>query len=98
MWVPYAAQFFNVFIQLNLILFVFNLLPLPPLDGYRIVEDLVPAHVRVRMAALEAYGLIIFLVLIFVDPLYHLTIGPLFQYVVPALYHFIIGIFLGVFA
>jgi Zn-dependent protease len=97
-WVPYAAQFFNVFIQLNLILFVFNLLPLPPLDGYRIVEDLVPAHVRVRMAALEAYGLIIFLVLIFVDPLYHLTIGPLFQYVVPALYHFIIGIFLGVFA
>src|SRR5690606_27820820 len=33
-------------ITLNAVLFVFNLIPLPPLDGYRIIEDLSPQRVR----------------------------------------------------
>lgn len=38
---PGVDNFFLIFINLNVILFLFNLLPLPPLDGYRIIEDVV---------------------------------------------------------
>ena len=37
-----VPEFLDLFIKLNTVLFVFNLIPLPPLDGYRIVEDLFP--------------------------------------------------------
>src|SRR3954454_822911 len=39
-------DFLNIFINLNIVLFVFNLLPFPPLDGYRIIEDLAPNNAR----------------------------------------------------
>ncbi len=75
-------DFFEIFIGLNLVLFVFNLLPLPPLDGYRIVEDLMPMNVRAKMTQFENYGAIIFLVLV-ITPLDQYTIGPIFSVVIP---------------
>ncbi|MCY8778890.1 site-2 protease family protein [Bacillus spizizenii] len=69
-------QFFSIWIQLNLVLFLFNLLPLPPLDGYRIIEDLVPSGVRAKMTQAESYGFIVFLVL-FVTPLGSYVLWPL---------------------
>jgi Zn-dependent protease len=76
------VAFFNIFIQLNLVLFVFNLLPFPPLDGYRIVEDLVPADVRPRMTQYESYGALIFLILV-ITPLDRYTIHPIMNSVIP---------------
>lgn len=75
-------DFFTIFIGLNLVLFVFNLLPLPPLDGYRIVEDLMPMNVRAKMTQFENYGAILFLVLV-ITPLDQYTIGPIFSVVIP---------------
>ncbi|WP_028401824.1 site-2 protease family protein [Ectobacillus panaciterrae] len=75
-------RFFKIFISLNLVLFVFNLLPLPPLDGYRIVEDLMPANVRAKMTQFENYGAIIFLILV-ITPLDQYTIQPIFNVIVP---------------
>ncbi|MFB9757420.1 site-2 protease family protein [Ectobacillus funiculus] len=75
-------EFFQIFIGLNLVLFVFNLLPLPPLDGYRILEDLMPMNVRAKMTQFENYGAIIFLVLV-ITPLDQYTIGPIFSVVIP---------------
>src|SRR5213595_168553 len=49
------VDFLNLFIQLNIVLFIFNLLPFPPLDGYRIVEDLVPNDARAKMTQYESY-------------------------------------------
>ncbi|MTH54065.1 site-2 protease family protein [Bacillus mangrovi] len=68
-------DFFRIFYNLNVILFLFNLLPIPPLDGYRIIEDLVPRTIRPKMAKFETYGIIVFIVL-FVTPLDQYTIRP----------------------
>jgi len=77
-------EFLQVFIGLNLVLFLFNLLPFPPLDGYRILEDLAPGGLRAKMTQYEQYGSLIFLILV-LTPLDNYTITPLFMVVLPAL-------------
>jgi Zn-dependent protease len=78
----YVPEFLNLFIHLNLVLFIFNLLPFPPLDGYRIVEDLVPSDIRPKLTQYEAYGSVIFLILV-ITPLDRYTIQPIFSTVLP---------------
>ncbi len=73
-----VEQFVNVLIRLNIMLFVFNLLPFPPLDGYRIIEDLAPATIRAKMTQYESYGIILFLFLV-ITPLDAYTITPFLQ-------------------
>jgi len=75
-------DFLEIFIRLNIVLFIFNLLPFPPLDGYRIIEDLAPNHVRAKMTQYEQYGGLIFLILVF-TPLDRYTIEPIFAVVLP---------------
>lgn len=61
-WLEYVIRFFKIFAQLNLCLCLFNLLPIPPLDGYHVVNDIflrgklhIPANVtRVISLALMA--------------------------------------------
>lgn len=72
-------------ISLNVVLFLFNLFPLPPLDGYRIIEDLVPHRTRTVMTQYESYGAIIFLIL-FITPLGDYVFRPLFDTAIPAVY------------
>jgi Zn-dependent protease len=79
---PALSEFFNVFIWLNMVLFIFNLLPFPPLDGYRIIEDLAPSDVRAKLTQYENYGVLIFLVLV-ITPLDQYTISPIFNTVIP---------------
>ncbi|HEY4552258.1 MAG TPA: site-2 protease family protein, partial [Bacillaceae bacterium] len=79
----FVVQFFDLFISLNVLLFVFNLLPLPPLDGYRIVEDLVSPSMRAKMTQYEQFGALIFLVLVFIPKLNQYTISPILYNVVP---------------
>ena len=49
---------------INAILLLFNLLPMPPLDGSRVVMSILPTKLAVPYAKLEAYGLIIIVVLL----------------------------------
>lgn len=86
-------DFFNIFVSLNVMLFIFNLLPFPPLDGYRIIEDLVPVHVRAKMTQYESYGIILFLILV-ITPLDMYTIQPIFAVgrdVVMNVFHFLLS-------
>lgn len=88
----FFLDFLNIFIGLNAMLFVFNLLPFPPLDGYRIIEDLAPSNIRAKMTQYEAYGSIIFLILV-ITPLDRYTIQPVFQYLIPAVTNGISNLF-----
>jgi len=56
-------------VQLNAILAVFNMLPLPPLDGSKVVAPFLPLALARPYLALEGFGMIILLLLIFVAPL-----------------------------
>jgi Zn-dependent protease len=66
--------FLTTFIIVNISLMIFNLLPLPPLDGHKIVRALLPARLREYWEMLERYSVYI-LLLIFLpfSPLSTLT-------------------------
>ena len=52
-------------ILVNLILAAFNLIPIPPLDGSRILFSLLPPNAAMRYMSIEPYGFIILFVLIY---------------------------------
>jgi len=57
-------------VQVNLGFFIFNMLPIPPLDGSRVLYALAPEFVRRGMEAIERFGIIfVFLVVLLASPL-----------------------------
>jgi Zn-dependent protease len=65
---------------INIVLACFNLIPIPPLDGGRIVTALLPAGMQRQFARIEPLGMIILLVLLFtksLDLLFSFFITPL---------------------
>lgn len=53
----YNVAFF--FVLINVVLFVFNLLPIPPLDGWRALMGLVDARLAYTLRQIEPYGLLL---------------------------------------
>ena len=69
----FAVTFLVLFVQVNIGFFVFNMLPIPPLDGSRLIYALVPESVQEVMARFEQMGMItIILILVVLMP----VIGP----------------------
>lgn len=56
------------FIFINLILLFFNLIPIPPLDGFKILTAVLPAEMAYQLRPLEQYGFMILLLAIFILP------------------------------
>jgi Zn-dependent protease len=66
------------FILMNLFLAVFNLIPIPPLDGSRVLMGLVPLPWQMRLSRIEPFGFFIIMALA--------SIGVLNMVVLPAVY------------
>jgi len=58
-------QIFTLSVSVNLGFFIFNMIPIPPLDGSRVIYALAPEFVRRGMEAVEKFGImIIFLIVL----------------------------------
>jgi Zn-dependent protease len=69
-----VAQMLVYAIQINIILIIFNLLPIPPLDGSHVMYHMLPPHLAVRYRELGRYGFFILFGLLFITGFRFLSI------------------------
>lgn len=72
-------SFLVYFIQINLLLGLFNLIPLPPMDGGRIAVGILPFRLAVKLAQAEKMGIAAVLLVLFVLPLFLQQVGIQFN-------------------
>jgi Zn-dependent protease len=72
---PWVAKNLKNTLVINVLLAIFNLLPLPPLDGGRIATAVLPVALAKILARLEPYGLVILVVVLFILPLLGAQLG-----------------------
>lgn len=74
---PTVPQLLFVFIQINLLLMLFNLLPIAPLDGEKIAEYFFPPRWVQFLDAIRPYGPIILMAIVFLGVLGYIISPPL---------------------
>ncbi|RWZ78481.1 MAG: site-2 protease family protein [Candidatus Microsaccharimonas sossegonensis] len=85
-----AGQILITAYTINLGFFIFNSIPIPPLDGSRVMYALAPDFVRTGMRAIERYGIIFVFAIVL---LFNGVIGKIILTVM----NFFIGVFAGIF-
>lgn len=71
-------------VQVNLVLMILNLIPIPPLDGSRIVSSFLPLHAAIRYNQIKRFGFFILLALIVIpingQPILWYIMGPFISF------------------
>ena len=89
-WISLLRVWLYLYVSTNAVLMVFNLVPVPPLDGSRVVTVLLPPSLRWRYASIERYGLLLIFGLLYI-PAFNETIRRLVDGVLKTL-----GVDLGI--
>jgi Zn-dependent protease len=90
----FALQILHFFVSINILLFVFNLIPLPPLDGSKVLYAILDRETAFRVRpVLDQYGPMILLALIFLPGFIGLQspLGIVFEVVADPITSFLLG-------
>ena len=84
---PFLTSVAQAGIRWNLVLLVFNLFPLPPLDGGRILASMLPVRQSIAFGKIEPWGFFIVLGLVFTGIIGSLWMNPLMSFFQQILYY-----------
>ncbi|HEY3045216.1 MAG TPA: site-2 protease family protein [Vicinamibacterales bacterium] len=71
-----VAAFLSFAVRLNILLAVFNMLPIPPLDGGNVLGGLLPHRFATMLDKVRPYGFLLLYALLFTDGFYYLVVRP----------------------
>ena len=86
------AQMLQALVLWNVVLAVFNLLPIAPLDGFKVALGVLPRALAIPFARTERFGMIILLMVVLADAVFN--VGILSRILFPAI-RFTVGALLG---
>lgn len=66
-WTDYISLIFQAVVNMNLGLGLFNLIPIPPLDGFGVLRGVLPDRFSPQLQMLQQYGMFILIILLFTD-------------------------------
>ena len=89
--VSMLAEVLSLFVQINLVLMIFNLIPIPPLDGSKVLFAFLDRRTEYQIRPiLEQYGFFILMALFFLPPGNSIG-GRIFGPIINAFFSFLVG-------
>jgi len=92
-WIEWLQYFLYMGVWLNLFLIAFNLLPIPPLDGFTVLRGIVPLEMAYRLDVLRQYGMVILLLVIFILPRVGVDVFSIINNFASTVFTFLVGSF-----
>ena len=90
-WVQWLQYLLFMGVFLNLFLIAFNLLPVPPLDGFTVLQGVLPLELASRLEILRPYGMLILLAALFILPQTGFDIFGVINNFATTVFRFLVG-------